>query len=420
MAYMDNSATSDFFIACLTEKNIDRIQEKCAQFGDADWEALLQCASLHKASGLLHAQIKKKGIAQLFPDAVLKKLRSTYLQNAAQNSALYSQLSIILAAFRKANIPVIVLKGAFLADAVYKNIAVRPMCDIDLLIKKEHLAAAAEELSVLGYKKQEFPNVEVVNSNDAIFVDFTKPNAFSLDFHLVIEHKNISFDMTGIWKRAVPVTIAGEEALGLSPHDLLCHLSFHAGFQHGFSAGILSLYDFYLAVQHYQNQIIWDEVWNLADRLKIGNCLYLTLFLLKDLFKLDIPGAMPESQSPREIPIVAGIAKHMVMSGRSNYEPLSESFAAMSGQKTLVGRVGVALRGLFLSRQTIARLYSTREQSPFIYFFYAVRLKDLLARYASVALRTALGKDAKVSAWVRQENERIRLKNWMENSKATR
>jgi hypothetical protein len=64
---------------------------------------------------------------------------------------LYRQLKEILIEFNKNNIPVILLKGAHLAQFVYGNIALRLMSDIDLLVKKEDLGCACAIIIKYGY-----------------------------------------------------------------------------------------------------------------------------------------------------------------------------------------------------------------------------------------------------------------------------
>ena len=51
--------------------------------------------------------------------------------------------------------PVIPLKGAFLAEAVYGDIALRPMADFDLLVKPPDLPRAVEILRQLGYESEQ-------------------------------------------------------------------------------------------------------------------------------------------------------------------------------------------------------------------------------------------------------------------------
>ena len=64
-------------------------------------------------------------------------MRSIYYNSAARNMRLYKQLENFLDKFATEKIPVIMLKGAHLAWTVYPNMALRPMADVDLLVRNE-------------------------------------------------------------------------------------------------------------------------------------------------------------------------------------------------------------------------------------------------------------------------------------------
>jgi hypothetical protein len=58
------------------------------------------------------------------------------LYSALRNMRRCHELSKVLRILQNDGIPVIVLKGAALAEVVYGNIALRSMSDVDLLVKK--------------------------------------------------------------------------------------------------------------------------------------------------------------------------------------------------------------------------------------------------------------------------------------------
>ncbi len=64
---------------------------------------------------------------------------------------LYRELAQVVRACNDAGVPVILLKGAHLAEAVYGNIALRPMVDVDLLVKQADLMRVHDILIGQGY-----------------------------------------------------------------------------------------------------------------------------------------------------------------------------------------------------------------------------------------------------------------------------
>ena len=155
------------------------------------------------------------------------RLREASLACAAKNLMLFADLAKIVVAAQTAGWPVIPLKGAFLAEAVYGDIALRPMADLDLLVKPADLPRAIETLRRLGYEsEQPFDPV----AQQAGFQDMPpmrRPGGAMVELHWTLvtplcgaridEH-----ELEGIWCRAAPATIAGAPALALARKTCCC------------------------------------------------------------------------------------------------------------------------------------------------------------------------------------------------------
>ncbi len=86
------------------------------------WDALIQAALQQGVAPLVYHRLKTSSGA---PVEVLTKLRKFYLAQAHRNTLYYHELASILRGLHIAGIPVIILKGAYLAEHVYQNIALR-------------------------------------------------------------------------------------------------------------------------------------------------------------------------------------------------------------------------------------------------------------------------------------------------------
>ena len=165
------------------------------------------------------------------------------------NVFLFAELQDILSAFRDSRVEVIVLKGAALAETVYAHIGLRPMCDIDLLIKPETMEAAGTVLVRLGYRPA--PN------NPAAYIKAdTLP--VMVDVHTALAHLN-SNEMARAWRESKDTVVAGVPARILSCEDTLVHIISHMSFSHGF---VLEkwLCDIDRVARHYQREIEWKAV----------------------------------------------------------------------------------------------------------------------------------------------------------------
>ncbi|MCP4365035.1 MAG: nucleotidyltransferase family protein [Planctomycetes bacterium] len=79
--------------------------------------------------------------------------------------------------------PVILLKGAHLAQVVYSNIALRPMGDIDILVKKNDLPKAKELLLELGYTPIKEVDIATACAYSQHISPMIKQNAPPVELH---------------------------------------------------------------------------------------------------------------------------------------------------------------------------------------------------------------------------------------------
>ena len=76
------------------------------------------------------------------PDIYFQKLKNYYFKTLSRNIKFYEEFNIIISAFKQNKIDVIPLKGIVLADLIYKDIGLRHMSDIDLLVKPDQIYIA--------------------------------------------------------------------------------------------------------------------------------------------------------------------------------------------------------------------------------------------------------------------------------------
>ncbi len=86
------------------------------------------------------------------PEFFTLYLEQEYHNNLARNRLIYSDLAAILAAANRDDIEIMPLKGVLLAQQFYPDPALRPMADIDILVRPEHRTADGQLLTNLGYR----------------------------------------------------------------------------------------------------------------------------------------------------------------------------------------------------------------------------------------------------------------------------
>ena len=128
-----------------------------------DWTLLGRMAEAERVAPLIYWAAKSsQELRAAFNQQTYTIVQTTYYASVARNTVLFQELERILRILAEANIPVIVLKGAALAQTIYPDIALRPMTDLDILVKSEHLDRAVELLRTTGYRWL------AVSQNDAL------------------------------------------------------------------------------------------------------------------------------------------------------------------------------------------------------------------------------------------------------------
>ncbi len=156
----------------------------------------------------------------------LERSHSQAVRLSLANQACFRE---VVAAFRAEQIPALVLKGAYLGTFVYRNPALRPMCDVDLLVREEHFEQARRLLERLGFEIYAEPLEEdyrifqpaLAHMRSGIFpcaVDLHRALS-SMDYY----HLSSSI----VWQEDVEGELYGQPVFFLSNELNFIHLGMH-------------------------------------------------------------------------------------------------------------------------------------------------------------------------------------------------
>lgn len=214
--------------------------------GDVPWDRMVARARRHGLSPLLYWQLKQRPApADSVPGDLWSVLERDYFAAVAQGARREKELLCVLEALQGANVPVLVLKGAAFSYTVYPDPAVRPMADVDLLVRRERLPDVRRALEALGYVHRPEPrgrwnpfNTEFTGETSFYVSRYGRTWCTDLHWQLVANEmfqRGANLDGEGLWARAVPFRIGEASALCLSPEDALAHACLHVtthGFRH--------------------------------------------------------------------------------------------------------------------------------------------------------------------------------------------
>jgi hypothetical protein len=112
-----------------------QLAAQVAGWDDAAWEAARWAIQVHGIAPLLHRSLAADPAASVLHPHLLGYLAKQYQRSSERVALLLGELAEILAACRDAGIAVLPLKGALLATHYYAEPGLRPMNDLDVLVR---------------------------------------------------------------------------------------------------------------------------------------------------------------------------------------------------------------------------------------------------------------------------------------------
>jgi hypothetical protein len=330
----------------------------------------------------------------------------------------YSDLRKVCGALSAGNIPVIVLKGAFLACAVYDNIGLRPMRDLDLLVPLKLLDRAQAILDEAGYgplaEHDRLDGIEVVEIDQHLPVAYRTGGPTAVEAHWSVTPPNEAYTIPveSLWERSLPATVAGTPCRQLCAEDLFLHVAMHLAYMHDFCFGLRPFCDIAAAARRYGDSMDWDAVVCRAREWGWARGAGVALHLSREWLGAAVPDTVIRALLPADFDAgtEGAVVNSVFGSGEVPWnERPSTSFAQMWAGARLRDRLALLRRKLAVDKPTLARQFGVSPSSPWIYLYYPVRLSGLIRRYTPVVGRLVRGDT--------QEADRLRsadaVKRWL-------
>ena len=147
----NDAVISELLLDFLGRKKTDDLIDRLCQLTHDEWEELVKQSNLHRVAPLLYLFLKSNIPDKIIPPEIIQRLHKNYLTSAAANTIIFNEIPIIVDALRKIGVPFVFLKGAHLAEVIYGDIALRPMADVDILVRKEDIKRSEDALNSIGF-----------------------------------------------------------------------------------------------------------------------------------------------------------------------------------------------------------------------------------------------------------------------------
>lgn len=227
-------------------------------------------------------------------DADLARLRGAYARTLAENTRRLRDLDEAGRAFDRAGVRAVALKGAALVTGpapVYDDAGLRPMGDLDLLVRPDEAGAAGRILRSLGYEPVGSPSfARLLGKREHLRADGT-----TVDLHALIRPYPLlagacRFDAAWLRDGAEGGPVARP-----APDALLLHLAFHLALVH-LPDRLVWLVDIAETIRRLGPAIDWDRALRRARQGRLRPALWAALAAARDLV-----GAAPPAEVLRAV-----------------------------------------------------------------------------------------------------------------------
>lgn len=348
-----------------------------------NWDQIIGYAEQMHVIPLLFYILKQNQHIQP-PTATYDSLLLAYLTNGGRNLTLTNELSKILKLFDTNAIPVIPLKGAYLAHTVYELPSLRYMMDIDLLVKWEDITKSITILESLGYSANSSYHLnDECHRYDHHGPGFIHPSGTKVELHWNISD-TFSVGERGrelgekLWLLAQPGVFLETKAYVLPPEILIFHCAIHQTIQHAFNLGIREFFDIERIYLTYRDEIDWNYLISFSREMKFERPVLLTLALTDLITGSHISDELKKNGYIHEIPdrYLIDAVGEIARGGKAK----DVSFRIAQTNPGLLKLIQSIVKRVFLCPETMEIKYQIPADSPRIYLYYPYRFYDLVTR----------------------------------------
>ena len=277
--------------------------------GQLDWDYLVSAAERQGVAPLLHDALTCSPQASV-PEPATKRLHQFYWATHFLNRDLLNELDRVLEEASDAGIDVLPLKGALLAAAYYPTPALRPMSDLDLLVRPDDLDRMAGLLASLGYLQVDAspsyagddrldrasrehiwilsrPEMTALIEFRGEALQSAMARLSDLDASLAAALRDHA---AAIWSRA-DAGMDMRRRWRMSKEDLLLHVAAHLAAQHS-EFRLIWLHDIVRIVARDTEPFDWECIVDSAVRLRIAGPVWAALDAASRWVEAPIPKAV--------------------------------------------------------------------------------------------------------------------------------
>jgi Uncharacterised nucleotidyltransferase len=385
-----------------------------ARLDEAGWQRFGALAAEQRVRPLVRAFLITQGGDLGIPEPISRALEDQCRQITARILFRQAEAVRIVQALTAANIPVIVLKGACLANLVYRDVALREMHDLDLLVPSEFLQAAVDAMLGRGYESLRRSSVAVDASVRHHVAPLVK-GVMTVEIHwnITAPGEPYTIDPAELWSRAMPLPIGGTMARSLSPEDLLLHLCLHTSYHHQFECGLRPSCDIAALIDRYGAQFDWDAVCRRSLQWRWSKGVYVALALAQRLVGAKVPAEVLSRLQGNDSLHAVESANRLLWAAPRETAAFTPSLAPLAAHASWSDRLRHGLARLFPSPAAFRQAYSIQPRVLVLCLHYVLRACGLFWRHGPSAVRLVAGTDPEARALAVRRDQ---MRQWLADS----
>lgn len=383
-----NARFSDFLLEILNRDPLQPNPERLLALSADDWHELTTEAVRYRLAFQVQQFIEgDSAFGGNVPQECLGQLGEIVRKTLMNNLRQQAHLRQMLEALNEADIPVILLKGLWLGETIYRDLKARSTGDIDLLLRSEDMPRFTKLVIELGFD---------LPSNTANICDLPPfTNEFPLihpirksffDIHWALTRTPVEkpVDEEKFWLRSEIYTIAGTPCRTLCMEDHLLYLCYHAAIHHRFNyVGPRALLDIARLVDTPTRPIDWQDLVTRSRELGWDRGVWLMLNLARKHLGSQVPMTVLKELSPAggDDQFIQSIAMDALFLDQSQQDKLSINIVRMTEERSLLKRAAVLFERLFPASEEIAIQFKTTVCTPGFRWLYFKRIGLLVKNH---------------------------------------
>lgn len=322
------------------------------------------------------------------PNEVFQSFTAAYHQVLARNIALQNGFVAFAKKLNDASIPLIPLKGIYLSEIVYKDLGLRHLSDIDVLVKSEHVELICELMHADNWEvKATIKHSKTADKNFKHAHPFTfikNGVVIELHTHLYNQNECAVISESDIWNHAKTETFLTAEIHQFDAEFLVQYLCLHLH-KHliGNELKLVNFCDIREFLTLRKNTFDWQRFAELNKKYRCINSVNQVMFLLHKHWKVELPEGQLDFGLDFKLPeekfwnFLTGKATETDVFLKNRLERKEREVGKLSGTNAktryIIGQV-------FPKRSFVERRYQLKPNA-FLAPWYCVRVFELGGKF---------------------------------------